>query len=789
MEEIDMFRNYFKIAIRNLLRHRVYSVINVMGLAVGMAIFILILSYVQNELSYDSFHERSDQLYRLMRVQKMDGRMSPSFFVPAPLAPALLNDFPEIIHAVRMTGTGRLTINYKDKSFVEKRLILADSPFFEAFSFPLVRGNPRTALQDKYSVTITEEIAEKYFGDEDPIGKVLTCTNRIDLKVVAVAKNLPQNTVLDFDFLASFELINELFGFNYLDSWGAFNFSTYVMARENILLSEFEKKSIEACQRYRPSEIPDHQILYSLFLQPITQVHLDTNVRLFIYIFSAIALFILILACVNFMNLAVAQSSAREKEVGMRKVIGANRFQLIKQFLGESVFLSFVALPIAICIVELLLPVYNALLNLNLQINYLQNWVFIVGLMATALLVGIISGSYPAFYASATRPVHTLKSAFKSTPKRSVLRSILVVSQFSVSIILIVGTIVMHNQLHFIRTKDLGFNKENILSVILYDRNLSQNYESLKSELLKSPNILSASGNYFMGGGNNTVQWEGMQEDDYMVMRYFTVDSDFLETFQIDLLEGRNFQKGSLSDVKYSYLLNESALKALGWESGVGKQFEVQMAGSEMGRVIGVVKDFHFQTLHRKIRPLVLRTAPSFSVVSLKIVPDDIPGTLAFIRSQIKERAPNAPFEYYFVDSDIEGMYRSERIMSRMLSHFSFLAIFIACLGLIGLTSYSIVQRTREIGIRKVLGATSSNIVTLLTKQFIQWVLLANIIAWPIAYYAMNRLLQFYAYRINIGIWIFLLAAFLAFFIAVFTVSVQAIRAALANPVDALRYE
>ena len=785
-----MFRNYFKIAFRNLLRHRVYSVINVMGLAVGMAIFILILSYVQNELSYDSFHENTEQLYRLMRMEKMEGSMSSSSYVPAPLAPALLNDFPEIIHAVRMTGAGWVPINYKDKSFVEKRIRLADPPFFEAFSFPLVKGNPKTALQDKYSVVITEEIAEKYFGGEDPIGKTLSYANRIDLKVSAVAKNLPQNTVLGFDFLLSFELINELFAFNYLDSWGAFNFSTYVMAREDIALSEFEEKSIEACQRYRPSETPDHQSLFSLFLQPMTKVHLGTDVKAFIYIFSVVAVLILILACVNFMNLAVAQSSAREKEVGMRKVIGANRFQLVKQFLGESIFLSLVALPFAICIVELLLPVYNKLLNLSLRMNYFQNWIFVFGLIAIGFLVGIISGSYPAFYASAMRPVHILKGTFKSVHKRAILRSILVVSQFTVSIILIVGTIVMHNQLHFIRSKDLGFNKENVINVILYDRNLRENYESVKSELLRNPNILSASGNYLMsGGGNNTVQWEGMKEDDYMSMRYFTVDADFLDTFQIELLEGRNFQKGSLSEVKYSYILNESAVKALGWKSAVGKQFEVQMAGSEMGQVIGVVKDFHFQSLHREIGPMVLKTSPAFGIISVKVAPDDIVGTLAFIRNKIKERAPSAPFEYYFLEEDIGEMYRSEQIMSRMITHFSFLAIFIACLGLLGLTSYSIVQRTREIGIRKVLGASTSTIVVLLTKQFTKWVLVANIIAWPIAYYAMSRLLQFYAYRISLGIWIFLLAAVLAFVIAVLTISFQALRAALANPADALRYE
>ncbi|ODS35246.1 MAG: hypothetical protein A7315_01990 [Candidatus Altiarchaeales archaeon WOR_SM1_79] len=599
-KEVYMFKNYLKIAFRNIIKYKSYSALNVIGLSVGMACFILILSYVQNELSYDRFHEKRDQIYRLMRIEKIEGKTGENNGMPAPLAPALVNDFHEIISTVRITGGGWVPISHKDKSFVEKKFLMADPSFFEIFTFPLAQGNPQTPLPDKYSVVITEEIAKKYFGDENPIGKIITYDNKIDLKVSAVVKNVPQNTEFKFDLLIPFELINEIQGYNYTQSWSAFNFAIYVLTQKDISLSVFANKSLTICKKYRPSDTLDYQLLHSLFLQPITKTHLDSNTKLYIYIFSIIAIIILLLACINFMNLAIAQSSARSKEVGMRKVIGANRSQLIKQFLGESLVLSMIALPLAIIIVEILRPLYNDLLNINVSVNYLKNWQFSMGLVGVALLTGIISGSYPAFYTSAIQPVKSLRDNLWSGSRSSVIRNILVIFQFSISIILIISTIIIHHQLQYIRNKDLGFNKDHIINIILYDRALRQNYESFKVELLKNPKIVSASGNYFMsGGGNNSIRWEGMNEGDEKMMRFFSVDPDFLETFQIELKEGRNFRQGSQSDAKYAYLLNESAVKDLGWKSGVGKQFEVQMYGSEMGNVVGVVKDFHFQSFQK----------------------------------------------------------------------------------------------------------------------------------------------------------------------------------------------
>ncbi|MGD2246529.1 MAG: ABC transporter permease [Candidatus Aminicenantes bacterium] len=786
-----MFKKYLKIALRNLHRHKFFSFVNVMGLAVGMACFFLIMALIQHQFSYERFHEKRDQIYRLMRVEKIKGSVETQTGIPAPLVPELKNEFPGIVDTVRTARTGFVAVNHGQRSFVERSVLLADPSFFKVFTFPLVKGSPETALEDKYSVVLTEDAAKKYFGDEDPIGKTLNYDNRIDLNITAVARNLPRNTDFHFDLLVSFELINEVMGWNCLDSWGAFNWGAYVLVREDFAVPEFPDRSIEFCRKVRPNDTADFQLLHSLFLKPITKTHLPSRAMVFIYVLSAIAVIILLLACINFMNLAVAQSAARAREVGLRKVVGAARFQLIRQFLGESVFLALIALPLALCLVELLIPVYNRLLNINFSINYGQNLPFIVGIFGITILVGIISGSYPAFYASAIRPIESLKEASHSGRKSSLIKKVLVVSQFSVSIILIISTIIIFGQLHFVRSKDLGFNKDNVLNIMLFDDKLSANYENFKAELMKSPKILSASGNYFMtSGGNNTIRWEGMKEDEDMFMYWFTADSDFLKTFQIKLLEGRNFRKGSESDIQYAYLLNESAVEALGWKKAVGKLFELERGGSEMGRVIGVIKDIHFRSLRSRVGPMVICMGKSFGIVSLRIRPDDIPGTLGFVRNKLQEFSPTAPFEYFFLDTEIiDDMYRLEKITGQFFIHFSFLAIFIACLGLLGLTSYAIIHRTREIGIRKVLGASNSSIVTLFSKQFTRLILIANIIAWPIAYFAMRQWLQNFAYRIGIGLWAFVLAFILVFVTALATISFQTIKAALVNPADSLRYE
>lgn len=785
-----MFKNCLRIAMRNLRKYKGYSFINILGLSLGMACFLLILSYVQNELSFERFHENRDRLFRLMRVERMEGEFNEVDYVPAPLAPAVQDQFPEIIAAIRITRGGGVTVQYRDKTFVERRILMADSPFFKAFSFPLRRGNAETVLEEQYSVVVTEDMAFKYFGNEDPIGKTMTYANRIDLTVTGIMENPPVNTDFQFDFIIPFTLINEIHGYNYLDSWGAFNFQIFVLTQENPSVLEFREKSLEFCQSYRTHDPPEYRYLYSLFLQPITELHLALKSVTTIVIFSVIAVFILLLACINFMNLAVAQSAAREKEVGLRKVIGAGRRQLIQQFLGESVVLAMISLPLAVILVEVIRPMYNRLLNINLHVDYAENWPYTLMLFGIAIVVGLISGVYPAFYATAKRPIEILQGLWGRGAKRSMIRTLLVIFQFSISVMLIIGTLIIQNQLHYIRTKNLGFQKDHVINVILYDRELRRNVENIKAELLKYPQIVSASGNYFMsGGGNNSIDWEGREDGEERLMRFFSVDADFLETFRIELIEGRNFRKRSETDLKQAYLLNESAVQELGWESAVGKNFEVQMAGSEMGNVIGVVKDFHFQSLRQAIRPLAIKMTETPGIVSVRIIPENIPETIDCLERTVRKFAPNAPFEYYFLDSDIDDMYSYETTMGKIFSHFSMLAIVIACMGLLGLTSYTIVWRTKEIGVRKVLGASTSTIIALLTKAFAAKVLIANAVAWPIAYLAMNRWLQYYAYRESIKIWIFLFAMGLAFVISIITVSYQVVRAARKNPVSSLRYE
>ena len=788
-----MLKNYLTIALRNILRHKTYSFINITGLAVGMAAFILILLFVGHELSYDRFHVKAERIYRLLRVSEIRGKSDTGYHLPAPLLPYLAQEFPEVVSFVRVERLGKTSVTYQEQSFVEDQFILADPAFFQVFTFPLVRGNPDAVLNDKYSVVITENTAVKYFGKEDPLGKTLTLDNRLDLIVTGVAQDVPHNTDIPFTLVAPFPLVNDLAGgYDYLSSWGAFNFPAYVFTQPQISLAEFEQKSGPFCRQFRPNDSPDYQPLKSLALQPLTAIHLTSDLKLYILIFTAIGVIILGLACINFMNLAVAQSASRSKEVGMRKAVGATRFQVMAQFFGEAIVLSLVTLPLAIVMVEIFLPMYNSLFNLHLDIQYIRQWPLSLGMVGIALLVGIISGAYPAWYISAKQPANILRPSLALGTARSPLRNILVVFQFSAAIILLTMTMVIHSQLNFIQQKNLGFNKEHIINVTLYDTGLRQQWNVLKTELLTNPDILSVSGNHFMTSEwNNSIQWEGMRDDEQMQMRFFLADADFLPTFQAQLLSGRNFRKDSPADQGKAYLLNESAVEALGWEreSSVGKQFRVLMAGNELGSVVGIVKDFHFQSLRDLLKPLAIEMGTSFNVLSIKVRPDDIQQTIDFIRNTMSDISPQAPFEYYFVEDDIGQMYTLEEQLGQIFRYFSGLSILIACLGLFGLSAFTTERRTKEIGIRKALGASVPQIVGMLSREFLVLVLVASVIAWPVAWYAMSRWLQDFAYRISLGIGTFVLAGTLALVIALATVSYQAIKAALANPVDALRYE
>jgi len=783
-----MIKNYLKTALRTIKRAKMFSVLNILGLAVGMGSCFLIFLFVQHELSFDKFHDNHDQIYRITSEWRLEGETQISQHTPATVAPALLNDYPEVKNAVRIERQGAI-IRYQGDSFVERKFLLVDPSFFEVFNFPLIKGNPETALSDIHSIILTERASEKYFGDEEPLGKILNIGEKFDFKVTGVAQNPPSNSHIDFDFLVKFDFINRYANFNYMDSWGAWNFHTYILVQENYSPSEFEEKSLAFLSTYRG----DAENPKKLHLNPLTNINLETHGKMkYITFFSAVAVIILILACINFMNLSVARSSERIKEIGMRKVIGANKPQLIKQFLGESAVLAFLALPLALLLVYMALPSFNSLANTQLQPNYFQNWIFILGMFGITVVVGLVSGSYPSFYLSSIHPVQSLRGQLRSGKKASFLRSSLVVFQFSVSIILIISAVTVSHQLRFIHHKDLGFHKDSIVNVFIFDSSLRQKSEVIKSELMQNPNISKAAVSSFSPGShpNQSVNWEGRKPDQDLMMAWYAVDYDFIDTFGIEIKEGRDFSRDFPSDVKSAYILNEAAVRALGWDKAEGKQFEVERADTSMGRVVGVMKDFHFASLHESIRPLALILAPEWGYqFSLKISSRNMEKTLSFIETKFKEFAPNAPFNYSFMDEEIAEMYIEEDRLGTLVNTFSVLAVFIACLGLLGLASSTINRRTKEIGVRKVLGASVPNIFGLLVKDFTKLVLMANIIAWPIAFYAMAQWLQNFMYRVNLEWWLFVLSAAGALTIAVLTVSFHTLKAATSNPADSLRYE
>ncbi len=783
-----MIKNYLKTALRTINRAKMFSVLNIMGLAVGMGSCFLIFLFVQHELSYDKFHEKHDQIYRITSEWHLEGEQQISQTTPAPVAPALLNDYPEVKAAVRIKRQGAI-IRYQGESFVERKILLIDPSFFDVFNFHLTRGNPETALSDLHSIILTERASKKYFGEEEPFGKTLNIGEKFDFIVTGVAKNPPSNSHIDFDFLVRFDFINSYSNYNYMDSWGAWNFHTYILLQEDYAPSKFEAKTPAFLSTYRG----DAENPRKLHLNPLININLETHGKLkYITFFSTIAGIILLLACINFMNLSIARSSERIKEIGMRKVIGANRPQLIKQFLGESAVLACLALPLAILLVYAVLPSFNSLANTQLQLQYFQNWLFILGMFGITMGVGLISGSYPSLYLASINPVQSLKGKLGSGKKTSITRSLLVVFQFSVSIILIISALTVSHQIHFIYHKDLGFNKDSIVNVSIYESSLRKKSDIIKSELLQNPNITKASVSSFSPGNHpyQSIDWEGRKSDQDLMMAWYSVDYDFIDTFGIEIKEGRDFSREFPSDVKSAYILNDSAVRALGWDQPVGKQFRVERADTSMGRVVGVMKDFHFASLHQSIRPLALILEPQAGYrFSLKISSRNMKDTLSFVESKFKGFAPHSPFNYNFMDEEIAEMYMEEDRLGTLINSFSVLAVFIACLGLLGLASSAINRRTKEIGVRKVLGASVPSIFILLVKDFTKLVLIANIIAWPIAFYAMNQWLQNFVYRINLGWWLFAVSALGALMLAVLTVSFHTLKASSTNPSDSLRYE
>ncbi len=808
-----MWKNHFKIAFRNLGKHKGYSFINIAGLAIGIACCLLIVLLVRDELSFDRFHENKNQIYRVIVQQLGKFYMGTDYLAvtPAPLASALKEEFPEVILATRIEQSNNVIVSTKNKRFYEDGFLWADNHFLDVFSFPFLRGDQSKALSEPYSLVISEQMAHKYFGDEDPMGKIVALSNRYDFIVTGIMKDVPQNSHLQFDFLAPLITLKSIRRQeDYLERWGNYSYYTYILLPVDYSPKDLEKKFPAFVEKYTGERLSrmrerDSTVQASrFFLQPLKRIHLYSHINFEIYpncdikqiyLLSTLALVILLIACINYMNLGTARSAIRAKEVGMRKVIGAQRRQLIRQFIGESVFFSFIAILLAAVLVEFLLPVFNSLVSKNIRLHFFHDWEFFIGLIGIALVVGIISGSYPAFFLSSFQPVTVLKGTIKAEAKGSILRRMLVIFQFAASIVLVISTVMIYSQIEYIKNKKLGFSREQVVVLPVRDRELRENHEPFKQDLIQNPAVIGYTASTWLPNNIRTNQgdtiWEGMEEGADLQVYLLEADHDFIDFFEIELVEGRNFSREFPTDSQ-TYILNEAARKIFGWEKALGKRFGFRRwtGTEETGPVIGVVKDFHFLSLHQEIQPLVIRLTEDLApYLSLKISTENIPRTIGFLNEKWKKFAPNTPFEYFFLDDDFEKMYRSEMRQGKIFMAFTVLAVFIACLGLFGLASFTSEQRTKEIGVRKVLGASVSSIVVLLSKEFSKWVMIASLIAWPVAYYTVSQWLQSFAYRISIGIWIFLLSTLLALFLAMITVSFKAVKAAIANPVEALRYE
>ncbi len=785
-----MFKNHIKIALRNIFNQKLFSFINVFGLAAGIACSILILLWVQDEIGYDTFHENSENIYRVVENQfYAGGEIFPVAVTPGPLALALKDEYPEIIHATRYETRDR-TLGYQDNVFRE-RLAYADPSFLEIFSFPLVVGNPATALSDPYSILLSEKSAEKYFGKENPVGKTMLVNNKYRVEVRGVFKNVPENSHLQFDFLLPFVFMKEE-GRN-IERWSSNSYYTYVQLQKGIEKETVDEKIKDIIKRNNEGSVTE------VFLQPMLDIHLYSGSRFaadigghgdieYVNIFSIVALFVLLIACINFMNLSTARSAKRAKEVGLRRVVGAARYQIVRQFFIESILLTFIALVISIVLVSFLLPAFNDLSGKTINLMEIDAGI-VAGIILLALFTGVLSGSYPAFYLSSFLPAKVLKENYASGKGGALFRRALVVTQFALSIILIIGTTVVYRQLNFIQNKKLGFQRENIL-YLEFGEKIFNNIETAKSELLKNHDILSVTASTglptYYGNSTSSFGWEGKNPNESILMHFVGVDEDYTKTFNMEMAEGRFYSKEFSADTN-SIVVNEAAIKVMGMEDPIGKR--LSMWGKEF-TIIGVLKDFHFKKLDTKIEPLVFRMFTDWSdLLLVRIAPDNIPNTLNYIKTKLAEIAPKEPFEYFFLDEEFDYLYKSEQRMGKLFSSFSILALLISCLGLFGLASYMAERRTKEIGIRKVLGGSLTNLTYLLTSEFTKLVIFSNIISWPIAYYLMNNWLQNFAYRINIELWFFIGSGLFALLIALLTVFFQTIKAAMVNPVESLKHE
>lgn len=797
-----MIKNYLKTALRNLWRKKSFSAINIIGLAIGMSVSILMLLFVLNEVTYDRFNTDSRNIYRIALNIDAQGRIMNIPSVPAPMGPSLVDNFPEVAQVGRLRNWGEVLISYEEKLIEESRIIYADSGIFDIFSIDVVRGDPKTFLEAPFNLVITEEMAEKYFGDEDPMNKALKFDNEDVYTVSGVVKKMPENSHFKFNILISLPTLNRTG--DGLDSWMNFNFYTYFKLQKNASTEGLSGKFHTLLMDNTPEQTKQLDIKIDLYLEPLTSIHLHSHTEgemepggnvAYIWILTTIALFVLLIACINFMNLSTAQSVHRAKEVGMRKVLGAQRGKLIFQFLGETMLLSFLSFVLSMILIQALLPAFNQLSQKELVFNPFENWVITLGFIGITIFVGLIAGTYPAFFLSSYSPLDVFRSQFKAGRGHRFFRNGLVTFQYVISIALICSTFIVFFQMRFVKKYNLGFDKDQVM-VIQYRGQLENQREVFKSKVLEIPGIIKASHSQSVPGmrcSETFFAFEGFNQGKPKVYPFTEADEDYLETLGMELSVGRFFSKDFPGDNK-TVVLNESLVDEVGWENPLGKIVRMTDVIDEKFvevsyTVIGVVKDFHYESLREKIRGFVIMKSDAGSRLSVKTRPENISGTIRSIEKIWNEMSPAYPFEYSFLDDAFDRMYSTEQRIGKIFLAFTLITIFVACLGLFGLASFTAEQRTKEIGIRKVLGASVANVVLLLSRQFTKWVLLANVIAWPLVYFTMRIWLQNFAYRIGMGIWIFVLSGVIALGMALLSVSMKAVKAATANPVQSLRYE
>ncbi|RCR65820.1 ABC transporter permease [Larkinella punicea] len=805
-----MIQNYFKIAWRNLWRKKAFSAINIVGLAVGLATCLLIVLFVQHELSYDRYNAKADRIFRMTMHIRLGGKEMNMAYAPALAGSAMLRDYPGVEAFTRLESEGTFVVKYGNERFKEERVVFADSNFFAVFSIPLLKGNVKTVLTEPNTVVLTESTARKYFGDQNPVGKSLTMGTKGLFRVTGVCRDVPSNSHFHYDFFGSYRSIRQG------EKWLASGSHTYLLLREGYSVAQLAAQSPTIVRKYMGPEVPEFLgMTYDEYLrkgdrmgfrfQPVTDIHLGPNWEneleansdpKYVYIFSAIAVFILLLACINFMNLSTAGSANRAREVGIRKVLGSVQQQLIRQFLSESVLITFLALVVAGVLVVVALPTFNQLANKAFDLGTLLNARMIGYTLMGSLLVGLLAGSYPAFFLSSFNPVSVLKGKLVSGVRSGWLRNTLVTVQFVVSIGMIIGTLVVYRQLRFIQNKKVGFDKEQVL--ILHDTYvLGDKLKTFRNELAKQSQIVSASLAGYLPAGRSNNGVDGFRDVNAPTetvpfrLKTYRIDEQYLPTLGIGVALGRNFSKAFSGD-SAGVLVNEAAVRQFGWKNPVGQRITTVGDGSPGDRqtytVVGVTKDFHFESMHQHIAPLIMYYGGDQYQMALRIRTDNVPALLKTLEQNWKAET-DTPFSYSFLDERFNKMYESEQRIGELFGIFAGLAVFIACLGLFGLAAFTTLQRTKEIGVRKVLGASIASIVVLLSKDFLRLVFVAILIATPLGWYAMNEWLADFAYRIDLEWWVFGLAGLLAAAVALLTVSFQSIKAALVNPVKSLKSE